>query len=556
MSSTPALLLLSPGHRDALGAAVLATGRQVEAARRPAGFVERYLRGGAAIVIVDCRGAAEPALRALSDLSGLAERRGSALVAIVGKAGRDAAIKVGATHVLDAPFADADLAAVLALAERFVARMAGGGEVAVAGTGAPRDALTGLGDARALRDWMAARVDRRLSLILVSVSRFDMINAAFGAESGDATLRSLAHRIEALVAETGGVEACIARMAGVEFGIALAGTVAPERLIILAQAIDDAVERPFSAGGSLVRLGSRIGVAQAGPRDRSVQALLRRASAALAEAKNGEAGHIRVATAESTAFADLTASLHADLRTALIRDEIDILFQPQVAMADGRVEGVEALARWRHPRHGELGAATLFATAEQSDYLPQLSAHVQRRALEIAAGWPKALGRLRLSVNVTAGDVARRGFASRFLAMVDASGFARDRLTVEITETGIMADLKAAARVIGALRDGGCRIAIDDFGTGHSSLAYLTTLPVDYLKIDSGLSADIAGSPRERIVVRGIMQMGRALGLSIVAEGVETEAQRALLAAEGCALYQGFLSAPPLAGSELAKAVR
>jgi EAL domain-containing protein (putative c-di-GMP-specific phosphodiesterase class I) len=181
---------------------------------------------------------------------------------------------------------------------------------------------------------------------------------------------------------------------------------------------------------------------------------------------------------------------------------------------------------------------------------------VQRRALEIAAGWPKALGRLRLSVNVTAGDVARRGFASRFLAMVDASGFARDRLTVEITETGIMADLKAAARVIGALRDGGCRIAIDDFGTGHSSLAYLTTLPVDYLKIDSGLSADIAGSPRERIVVRGIMQMGRALGLSIVAEGVETEAQRALLAAEGCALYQGFLSAPPLAGSELAKAVR
>ena len=240
------------------------------------------------------------------------------------------------------------------------------------------------------------------------------------------------------------------------------------------------------------------------------------------------------------------AALQSDLRNALGRDEIDILFQPQVSITSGRIVGVEALARWQHPEHGELGAATLFAVAEQSDYLFALSAHIQQRAARMAANWPESLSTLRMAINVTAGDIGRTGFVHGLLSMIDECGFPRGRLTVEVTESGLIEDLANAASLLAALRAGGCRVAIDDFGTGYSSLAYLKALPLDYLKIDKKLAQDIAGSTRDRIVVRGVIDMARSLGLAVIAEGVETEEQLALLAREGCNYYQGFLCAEPL----------
>ena len=181
--------------------------------------------------------------------------------------------------------------------------------------------------------------------------------------------------------------------------------------------------------------------------------------------------------------------------------------------------------------------------AERSDYLVTLSEHIQRRALSIAASWPGALSNLRLAINLTAQDIAIEGFALVFLDMVDASSFARTRLTVEITESGLIDNLERAADVFATLRAGGVRVAIDDFGTGYSSLAWLKALPLDYLKIDKDLAQDIAGTTRDRIVVRGVIDMARSLGLAVVAEGVETEEQLALLAAEGCNYWQGFLFA-------------
>jgi EAL domain-containing protein (putative c-di-GMP-specific phosphodiesterase class I) len=234
------------------------------------------------------------------------------------------------------------------------------------------------------------------------------------------------------------------------------------------------------------------------------------------------------------------------LRNALDRDEIEMLFQPQVSVTSGKIIGVEALARWQHPVHGELGAATLFAVAEQSDYLLALSQHIQQRAAAQAAAWPESLSKLRMAVNVTSQDIGRAGFSENFLAMIDASGFPRARLTVEITESGLIEDLNAAATLLASLRAGGCRVAIDDFGTGYSSLAYLKALPLDYLKIDKKLAQDIAGSTRDRIVVRGVIDMARSLGLAVIAEGVETEEQLSLLAREGCNYYQGFLCGEPL----------
>jgi EAL domain-containing protein (putative c-di-GMP-specific phosphodiesterase class I) len=283
---------------------------------------------------------------------------------------------------------------------------------------------------------------------------------------------------------------------------------------------------------------------------------LRRASAALADARMGEAAPIRVLDGDSSSDGARDDQLEIDLRRALDQDEIDILFQPQVTIATGRIDGAEALARWRHPRFGELGAATLFSVAERSDYVVQLSEHVQRKAVRAAAEWPEALARLRLSVNITAADIVRPGFASRFIELVEESGFDPRRLTVEVTEGGLIEDLNAAAYLLANLREGGLRVAIDDFGTGYSSLAYLKALPLDYLKIDKHLSQDITGSARDRVVVRSVIDMARSLGLGVVAEGVETEEQLALLAQEGCNLYQGYLCSVPLSSAAFAELVR
>jgi EAL domain-containing protein (putative c-di-GMP-specific phosphodiesterase class I) len=295
-------------------------------------------------------------------------------------------------------------------------------------------------------------------------------------------------------------------------------------------------------------------VVAAAPGD-DTAALLRRASAALAEARTADSAPVRVFEEGAETDTALGDQLAVDLRRALDQDEIEIRFQPQVSIPGGAILGAEALARWRHPLLGELGALTLFTVAERSDYLAQLSDHVQRKAIQEAAAWPEALADLRLSVNVTAADIVRPGFAAQFLAMVAESGFATGRLTVEVTESGLIEDLGAAARLLAELREGGLRVAIDDFGTGYSSLAYLKALPLDYLKIDKRLSDDISGSARDRIVVRSVIDMARSLGLEVIAEGVETEEQLGLLAREGCNLYQGFLCSPPVTTEELAKLV-
>lgn len=236
-------------------------------------------------------------------------------------------------------------------------------------------------------------------------------------------------------------------------------------------------------------------------------------------------------------------------------DEVDVLFQPQVSLATGIIVGVEALARWEHPDQGAIGAEQLFAVAERAGLGPALSAHVQALALSRAAAWPSSLDALRLSVNVTADDLARADFAAMFLDRVAASGFPVARVTAEVTETGLIARLDQAAAQLATLREVGCQVAIDDFGTGYSSLAYLKALPLDYLKIDRALTQDIAGSPRDRVIVRGVIGIARGLGLTVIAEGVETAEQRDLLAAEGCDLYQGFLCAEAVDTAALARLV-
>ncbi|MBV9881571.1 MAG: bifunctional diguanylate cyclase/phosphodiesterase [Sphingomonadaceae bacterium] len=422
------------------------------------------------------------------------------------------------------------------------------------GGGEARDPLTGLRDGRAARAWIAAQLAEAnegapaLVAILLSVSRYDAINAAFGRATGDAVLQAAARRIERHV----GADArpkLVARMAGAEFAVLLGAPATLGEARFIAGQLVEAIGRPFASGDHVITIGSRAGVAAAEAGDDPAK-LLRRASAALAEA-GGDGSPVRVLEEGAESATARGDRLEVDLRRALDRDEIEIRFQPQVSVTSGAIVGVEALARWKHPYYGELDAQTLFGVAEGSDYLAQLSDHVQRKAITAAAAWPEALGRLRLSVNITAADIVRPGFAAQFLDLVGDSGFAPERLTVEVTESGLIEDLGAAADLLAELRGGGLRVAIDDFGTGYSSLAYLKALPLDYLKIDKRLCQDIAGSLRDRIVVRSVIDMARSLGLGVIAEGVETEEQLRLLAEEGCTLYQGFLCAPPVDGAGL-----
>lgn len=239
------------------------------------------------------------------------------------------------------------------------------------------------------------------------------------------------------------------------------------------------------------------------------------------------------------------------LSAAIARDEIGIRFQPQIDVRTGEVAGVEALARWQ-------GADTpeeLFRRAAQARLSERLSRTVQRKALQAAGQWSGGLAGLRISINLLADDLARPGYECWLLEEIRQAGVAPERVTVEITEGSLLVDSLAAAGRLARLRAAGVHIAVDDFGTGYASLAYLTTLPLDTLKIDRGLIADLVGGSRDRIVVKALIALARELNLQVVVEGVEEDAQLALLAEWGCDLFQGFLGARALDEAELARFV-
>ncbi len=394
----------------------------------------------------------------------------------------------------------------------------------------------------ALAEWLHAQqaAEQSAALVRIRLLRLDLINTAHGRSAGTALVTAAERRIGSVLDALGQEgEALLIRLPGPSFAAALAGE--PDRTVLAAARIEEALDRPFRIGGRSLVLGCRIGLAGVRSGDDSTM-LLARADRAAGEEVAEHDGGDRAADARALA---------RDLHRALANGEIALLFQPQAALSSGEVTGVEALARWQHPELGALGAERLFAAAKDAGIALALSDHIQRLVLARVAEWPGVLGHLRVSLNLTPGDLARPGFAETFLDRVDAAGVPRGRLTLEITETGLMADLPGAAALLGRLRGAGCRVAIDDFGTGYSSLAWLKALPVDFLKLDKGLTQDIAGSDRDRVVVRGAIDMARSLGLAVVAEGIETEQQRTLLAAEGCASYQGFLLSEPLSEAEL-----
>ncbi|WP_174280562.1 putative bifunctional diguanylate cyclase/phosphodiesterase, partial [Sphingomonas bacterium] len=373
--------------------------------------------------------------------------------------------------------------------------------------------------------------------MMVAMERLDIVNAAYGRHIGDQLIRMAATRIER-TADDVDHGWSVSRVGGSEFLVLI--DAAGPALAAATELVCRRLSAPFVVAGLAVSMGHRI--ATATPEVGEDGAALVERLRAL----------VRIAGDERGGSAPEGAgTLAVDLHRAMERDEIEVVFQPQVRLDDGRIVGVEALARWEHPTLGTLGAEPLFAAAGQAGLAEVLSAHVQALALRRTAAWRGALGTLRVSINITAQDIASPAFAAAFLDRLEASGFPAGRLTVEITETGLIPDLDAATAVLARLRRAGCRVALDDFGTGYSSLAYLKRLPVDCLKIDRAITRDVTGSDRDRAVLAGVIGIAGALGIATIAEGVETADERDRLALMGCDLYQGFLCAGPIDATAL-----
>lgn len=240
--------------------------------------------------------------------------------------------------------------------------------------------------------------------------------------------------------------------------------------------------------------------------------------------------------------------LAGDLADAMERDEVELLFQPQFSATDGRITGAEALVRWHHEELGAVSGDELFLIAGRSELARGLTDHVLARALAAVSHWPD---HLRLSLNVTAADLAAADFTPSIISALASSGFAPARLTLEITEQALVAELDRSAERLGELVALGVRVALDDFGAGFCNFRYLKKLPLHYLKLDRSMVQGIAEDRRDLEVLRGIVAMASALDLAVIAEGIETEAQREAVMREGCAAWQGFLGGKPMTADEL-----
>lgn len=239
------------------------------------------------------------------------------------------------------------------------------------------------------------------------------------------------------------------------------------------------------------------------------------------------------------------------LEEAIAHEQVEVLFQPLIEPATGRISGAEALARSAIMADTE----QLFARAARGGLNERLSRMVQRKALRCAAEWTGPLEALGVSINILPHDLAREGYDEWLLEEIASAGLDPHRVTAEITESALLVDQHAVAQRLTRLRTAGLRIAVDDFGTGYASLAYLISLPLDSIKIDRGLITDIVGGERDRIVVKAMIHLARELDLKVVVEGVETTGQLQLLADWGCDLYQGFLGAGALTQDELMRFV-
>jgi diguanylate cyclase (GGDEF)-like protein len=373
------------------------------------------------------------------------------------------------------------------------------------------------------------------------------VNDRFGHAAGDALLREVAGRL-AHVVRSGDT---VARLGGDELAVLIeehhlgadeAGTTA-ERIL-------QALSVPVELEGQLIAVTASIGVA-VGDGSSTAGSLLRDADIAMYRAKAAGKAQVVVYDSAMGAEAGEVARLQSDLASAAERDQLYLLYQPVIDLADDRVVGFEALVRWRHPELGVLAPDRFIPLAEETGLIVPLGRWVLEAACRTAARWVAA-GHpdLTVAVNLSGRQIASDDVVDHVRGALAGSGLAPRNLVLEMTETALVADAAAAARRLQALRGLGVRLAVDDFGTGYSSLSYLRQFPIDILKIDRSFVETITEDAQIPPIVRGLLDLGHTLDLEIVAEGIERDVQRSWLRDARCDLGQGFLFARPLPEDE------
>ena len=556
------VLVLSPRYANDVAMNVQAAGMVPRVERLAVQAVARCQAENIRIAVVDARGAFEQGL-AIARIVGpaIVAMKGGLLVLLSRRNAGDAdsARAAGATRVLISPFNNDAFGNALHLTERLTVLPDAADDGSALATRMPlHDPLTGLATGDQLQQWLSRHEGTAPAMMVMTlgVGRIGAMNAAYGRSVADEALRSVAVRLANQANDhfAGAPQQwLLARLAAAEFAIGMAGMIDCQVTEGVSRLLVSAFATPFVVGGREIHLTARIGIATvAADQIDSAEVLIRQGSAALAASRAAEPGAVTSFSPDTQGDALLRmADLVADLHRAIENEDISLLFQPVLDFASGRISGVEALVRWDHPSFGQLDAETLLETAAAAELAVQLGRHIRARAMREVMGWPAALSELRLSLNVTAADLADSGFVDALEAALDASGLPRQRLTLEITEGALIDNIAGAALVLDQLRCTGIRVFLDDFGTGFSSLAWLARLPIDGIKLDRSFTRALGGTERERIVVETVVVLARRLELRVVAEGVEEPVQLAAAFAAGCDAVQGFEIAVPLSSRSL-----
>ena len=376
------------------------------------------------------------------------------------------------------------------------------------------------------------------ALAIVDLDRFKEINDTLGHHSGDELLTKLAERLAAFIRP----EDAVARLGGDEFGVILCDVSDPLEIL---RRLRTVIENDVEVSGLPLSTESSIGYVVIPDDGTDVDELLQRADVALYVAKAQHAGVVRYDPAHDH-YDAANLELIADLRQAIDGDQLVLYYQPKMTLPGGELDGIEALVRWQHPTLGLLYPDRFLPLAEQTDLIEKLTRWVINRALGDMATLDDHLRRLALSVNVSARNICHPEFAVGVLAALDTYGFPEGRFTLEITETALLVDPGRAAKTLAELAARNVKVSIDDFGIGQTSLSFLSSLPVDELKIDKGFVTDMTANAGHAAIVRSIVDLGHNLMMRVVAEGVETDDVLDALCASGCDMAQGYLFARPM----------
>jgi diguanylate cyclase (GGDEF)-like protein/PAS domain S-box-containing protein len=398
-----------------------------------------------------------------------------------------------------------------------------------------------------------ARNQNMGALLFIDLDNFKTLNDTLGHDQGDLLLQQAAGRLLASVRASD----TVARLGGDEFVVlldlnqaSLAETAT--RASIVGEKILAALSLPYQIADNEHHSSSSIGITLFYDGQQSVGELLKRADLAMYQAKAAGRNTMRFFDPEMQAVISARAALEADLRLALSRNELLLHYQPQV---DGgrRMTGVEALLRWQHPRLGLVPPGNFIALAEESGLILPIGLWVLQTACAQLAQWAGRddAAHLDIAVNVSVRQFRQADFVSQVMDVLGRSGADPHRLKLELTESLMVDDMEVTIAKMTALKAEGVSFSLDDFGTGYSSLAYLKRLPLDQLKIDQSFVKDVLTDPNDAAIARTVVALARSLGLSVIAEGVETEAQRSFLARHGCHACQGYLFSRPLTIDQL-----